>query len=290
MPDSREVYKTRIDAALMLINRNLADDLDLAQLAQAAYFSAFHFHRIFSAVMGETPQQFLNRVRLEKAANMLVKNPRFSITQIALACGFSSPAIFARSFKKHFGLTANQYRKAGISLPACNPASSAKYNSLASKIEVQVCAMPAMNLAYISNLTGYNVVLIRQAWNRLFRWAEAQNLLTKETKVVGISCDDPLITPAKKCRYYACITIPEGTITPSPISQMRIPAGKYVVGHAVCAADEIPLVFQYLYRDWLIDSGYQPADQAPFEIYNAPPDDALEGKYVLDVCIPIIPL
>src|SRR5512133_2556470 len=111
MLDSRSIYKARVDAAIMFITEHLAEDLSLEDIAEAAHFSSFHFHRIFSAMVGETPQQFLNRVRLERAANFLVKNPAHSITQIALSCGFSSSATFARSFKKHFGITANEYRK-----------------------------------------------------------------------------------------------------------------------------------------------------------------------------------
>jgi len=290
MPNSREIYKARVDAALALINQNLDDDLNLEQLAQAVHFSPFHFHRIFSAVVGETPQQFVNRVRLERAANMLIKNPQDAITEIALDCGFSSSATFARAFKKHFGMTATQYRETETQRPVYSALSTAKHHNLVMKIEVEVRRMPALNLAYVSNLEGYDIDLISQAWNQLFRWGEARDLITEETRFLGISFDDPLITPAEKCRYYACITIPEGTPTRDPIGQMQIPAGKYAVTHVACTAGEIQLVYQYLYRDWLLDSGYQPADQPPYEIYYATPDNHPAGKYVLDVCIPVIPL
>lgn len=111
MSDSRSIYKARVDAAIMMIHEHLNEKLVLEDLAKSAGFSAFHFHRLFSAMVGETPQQFLTRVRLERAANMLVKYSGYSITQIALNCGFSSPSVFARSFKNHFGISANEYRK-----------------------------------------------------------------------------------------------------------------------------------------------------------------------------------
>jgi AraC family transcriptional regulator len=63
-------------------------------------------------MIGETPNVFVNRLRVEKAANMLQKNPLLSITDIAFDCGFSSSAAFARSFKQYFGISASKWRKA----------------------------------------------------------------------------------------------------------------------------------------------------------------------------------
>jgi AraC family transcriptional regulator len=290
MTDPRAIYKARVDAAIVFIEEHLAEDLDLKDLAQAAHFSAFHFHRIFSAVVGETPQQFLNRVRLERAANMLVKNPAHSITQIALTCGFSSPATFARSFKKHFGMAASQYRKAEHRLmpPGIFPVEQDQ-NELP-QFTVEVRNVPAWNLAYISNLRGYCPDLIYPAWDQLFRWAAARDLVTEETRALGISLDDPLITPPEKCRYYACLTLPDEITPQPPIGFMKLAGSKCAVAHVTCTAEQIQGVFTYIYRHWLVSSGYQPADLPPYEVYQVTSETNPEGKFILDVHIPIVPL
>ena len=71
------------------IETHIDEPMDLATLASVAHFSPYHFHRLFAGLMGETLNQFIQRVRLEKAAAMLINQPNESITQVAFACGFS---------------------------------------------------------------------------------------------------------------------------------------------------------------------------------------------------------
>ncbi len=290
MLDSRSIYKARVDAAMLYVHEHLTEDLNLEDLANSAHFSAFHFHRIFSAVVGETPQQFLNRVRLERAANMLVKYYGYSITQIALACGFSSSATFARSFKKHFNMTANQYRQAESKPLALSVRLPDIDQNVNPPFKVEIREVAAWNLAYVSNLKGYKIDLICKAWDQLFRWATAHDLISNETRVLGISFDDPYITPPEKCRYYACITLPDEINPQPPIGFMKLAGSKCAVAHVTCAAEQIRGVYMYIYRNWLLDSGFQPADLPPYEIYQATPETNPEGKYVLDIYIPIVPL
>ncbi len=287
---SKQIYKSRVDAAIIFINEHLADDLNLEHVAQAAHFSPFHFHRIFTVTIGETPHEFINRVRLERAANMLVKMESLSITEIALACGFSSSATFARSFKKHFGVTASAYRERGAGLSAPRPAAYDRESEPTATLDVEIKTMPRFHVAYVSSLEGYGHDLIREAWEKLCRWADARDLITPEAKMLGISFDDPWITPQDKCRYYACITVPKGVIFDHTVGLMDIEGGKYAVGRLVGQPREIQLAFRFFYGDWLLDSGYQPADLPCYELYYATPGADPAGNYVVDICIPVTPL
>src|SRR5258708_11184711 len=96
------------------IQAHLADPGDLERLAGGACFSPFHFHRLFRAWMGETLQTFVHRLRLERAAQLLVFNRSRSISDIAMECGFSSSSAFARAFKGAFGASASEWRKRKI--------------------------------------------------------------------------------------------------------------------------------------------------------------------------------
>ena len=126
---SRAEYRNRIERVVIFIHDHLNEPLDLARVAAESHFSPYHFHRVFQGAMNETPQDYINRTRLERAANYLTKTKEMSITDIALACGFSSSSTFARSFKKHFGVTARQY-------------STGRYlQSLADACNSQVCTM-----------------------------------------------------------------------------------------------------------------------------------------------------
>ena len=93
------------------IDRHLDESLELATLAEVAHFSSFHFHRLFSAWMGETLGDYLRRRRLEVAALRLVAQPRVPVMNVALSVGFGSAEAFARAFKTRFGCTATTRRR-----------------------------------------------------------------------------------------------------------------------------------------------------------------------------------
>ena len=72
----RDEYIARINRVIDYIEANPDQDLTLSGLAEVAYFSRFHFHRIFRAIVGETLNQFIQRNRVEKAASQLINNPK----------------------------------------------------------------------------------------------------------------------------------------------------------------------------------------------------------------------
>jgi AraC family transcriptional regulator len=109
----RAQYASRINRVYDHIQANLDKELTLAELADVARFSPYHFHRLFHAMVGETLNAFIQRLRVEKAAAMLLQNPGESITDIAFFCGFSGSSVFARAFREAFGRSASQWRASG---------------------------------------------------------------------------------------------------------------------------------------------------------------------------------
>jgi AraC family transcriptional regulator len=287
----RARYLSRIEKSLQYIERNLSGKLDLEVLARESSFSPFHFHRLFSALVNESPLEYINRQRLERAANLLVKSPSLSMTEVALQTGFSTPSNFARSFKKHFGCSASDYARRNrkpdqpyswISLEAPAPPSS-KFELP----EVSILTMPALHLAYFNSKHGYETRAVKEAWLTLFNWASSRKIDIHSQKLIAISFDDPEITPPAKCRYLACLTIPLEIQTDSRANLMNIRESLCAVCRLSCDVQEFPLAYKALYRDWLPDSGFMLADLPPYEIvYNAPDIDPT-SKYVFDLCIPV---
>jgi AraC family transcriptional regulator len=111
-----ESYSARINRVIDYIDAHLGDEMDLETLASIACFSKYHFHRLFATHTGETLGAFIQRLRLDKAANLLCSRSDSTVTQIALDCGFSGSAAFAKSFKDRFGQSATAWR-AGKSKP-----------------------------------------------------------------------------------------------------------------------------------------------------------------------------
>lgn len=290
---SRAEYRSRIEQVVVYINDHLNGHLDLASVAAVSHFSPYHFHRIFHGAMNETPQAYINRLRLERAANYLMKFKSMSVTDIALACGFSSSSSFARAFKQHFGVSAREY------------ASGRYLRSLADACNSQVCTMamgetpawnveikdiPPLHLACLPCLQGYSLPQICGTWERLDRWAVAHRALRPDTIRLGISMDDPTITPEEKCRYLAAITIHEEIVRDRLVSIMDVPAMTCAVFHVELLIDQFQSYYHSVYRDWLPDSGLQPADFPCYEVYLQPPSEDTGGAYHMDIHIPVVPI
>jgi AraC family transcriptional regulator len=90
-----------------------ANDQTLSDLAAALGLSPSHAHRILTESLGETPKEYTLRLRLDRAAGMLATT-RDTILDIALVCGFESHEVFARAFRRRFGITPSAYRKRGL--------------------------------------------------------------------------------------------------------------------------------------------------------------------------------
>ncbi|WP_230351424.1 helix-turn-helix domain-containing protein [Lelliottia sp. WAP21] len=94
---------------LAYIDANLAQPLTLDELAQQAALSEYHFARMFRQSMGRAPHQYVMQQRLEKAKALVLAN-ELPLTEIALACGFSSASHFSNRFKLATGFTPSQLR------------------------------------------------------------------------------------------------------------------------------------------------------------------------------------
>ncbi|TDN64175.1 helix-turn-helix domain-containing protein [Scandinavium goeteborgense] len=97
---------------LAYMEANLAQPLTLADLAQEAALSEYHFARMFSLSMKMAPHQYVMQRRMARAQE-LVRHTALPLTDIALACGFSSASHFSNRFKSALGITPSQLRAAG---------------------------------------------------------------------------------------------------------------------------------------------------------------------------------
>jgi AraC family transcriptional regulator len=106
-PSSKDMG--RASDVIQFIEKNYSSHLTLAELADIAGVSSFHFVRIFRAVTGITPYQFVMRLRLREAATQLLrtKNP---ITDIAFQVGYGDLSRFIRTFKAASGLSPSGFR------------------------------------------------------------------------------------------------------------------------------------------------------------------------------------
>ena len=94
-----------------MIEQQLAEPLNIGQLAAHCALSPYHFARMFRQSFGVPPHQYLLARRLARARDLL-RNSAMGLGDIALACGFASASHFANRFKQTVGATPGEYRAA----------------------------------------------------------------------------------------------------------------------------------------------------------------------------------
>jgi len=315
-----EEYRSRINRVIDYIESQIEHDLTLKELADIAGFSPFHFHRIFSGVVRETLYGFIQRIRLEKAASKLVQNPRKSITQIGLECGFTSSSAFARAFREKYGISASSWRAGGYTEFSKNSTTKSKEHQLSGNIrqdfvvypsytqhkqiwrvemkkgtmktDIEVKEMPEITVAYVRHIGPYkaNPDVFQNLFNRLMMWAGPRGLMSQpDLKVMCIYYDDPEITEDSKLRVDACISVPKNTKVDGEVGKTTIPAGNYAIGHFELGTDEYQNAWNAIYSGWLPESGYQPADGPCYELYPGNMDEQT-AKHKVDIYVPVKPL
>jgi len=308
-------YEKRINTVLDYIEANLDRNLTLEELAEVSCFSRFHFARIFSSLMGETLFQFIQRIRLEKAAARLVSETREPILNVALDCGFASASSFSKSFKQKFGVSPSQWRSnpgqvnRNSGTEDSNRAKASGYtlrhteynkNSIVWRYEmnknevvVEVREEEPVTVAYIRHVGPYagNDDLFKKLFGRLYQWAGPRGLIDHEkTRCLNIYHDNPEITEESKLRLSACLTVPEGTPAEGDINIMTIPGGKYAVGHFEIHPREYGEAWNFLCGEWISQSGFEPDDRPCFEMMMNDPETHPEGRHIVDIYEPVKPL
>lgn len=315
-PDaSRREYIARVNRVIDHIEQHLPEPMPLARLAEVACFSPFHFHRIFKALTGETLTTFVQRLRVERAASMLVTDPEMPITHIALDCGFASSASFARVFKSTFGMSATEWRRAtpgermadrkiGQTFRKVRKATSdsnayfmssnlsSKEKAMTQSPNIQVQELAELNVAYVRNVGPYagDSELFGALFGRLMQWAGPRGLCTPEAQYLSVPHDDPKVTEEEKLRISVCISVPSGTEAEGDVGIMKLAGGAYAVGHFEIKTHEIPDAWNTMMGDWLVDSGYQPDDRLCYERCLNNPNEHPEHLHIIEICVPVRPL
>jgi len=285
------------------IDRHLDEPLDLETLAGVAHFSPFHFHRLFSAWMGEALGEYVRRRRLEIAAQRLISQPAVPVLQVALSVGFGSTEAFARAFKTRFGLTPSSWRVAGygnrgqLNRKPDQAAAAAWRNddevsktySREASMNVKLVDRQPATIAYLRHVGPYGRELSRFWQDTVYPWMETNHLLGRPR--FGISLDDPGITAPEKCRYDAAVEVEPGFVGAGKHLKTSLPGGKYAAASFRGTAGEIGDAWMALLRDWLPGSGLQ-LDARPLFEYYAPEMtmDQETGAFQCDICIPVTTL
>ncbi len=285
-------YRSRVNRVVDFVESDISAEFSLEGLAEVAGFSKYHFNRIFHALTGESLFAFIQRVRVEKAAALLLNNQSTPIINIALDCGFSSSAAFSRCFKKHLGMSASRWRQSDDCRTDVSPAHFSSSDIMQIEPEsVDVRDIPGRTLAYVRHTGIYkgDEELFVRLFEKLFQWAVPRDLaVPDETDSFVLYHDSIDITAGDLLRISGCIEVPQETLVSGEIGTLAFKGGRHVCARFRLDSTEYAEAWRWVFSSFFPSSGFQPADGLSFEFYPAQSQDG--EKTLVEICVPVKPL
>ena len=99
-----------LEPALLYVSRHYAEEILVEQMARSCMMSESHFRRMFTAMVGVSPLEYINRYRIHRSLNLLHSTSE-SIQNIAARTGFPSITTFNRNFQRCVGQNPSVWRK-----------------------------------------------------------------------------------------------------------------------------------------------------------------------------------
>lgn len=277
-PETRLDYGRRILRVSDYIAANLDGDLGVERLADVAFFSPFHFHRIYREATGETIADTVRRLRLHRAAVELTRDDA-PLERIAKRAGYGTLAAFSRAFAADYGIPPGAYRLRGSLLPP-HPRKS---KTMPDDYRVEIAPFAGARLAALEHRGDYQA--IGNTFARLQIGFAASGLAFSRS--FGIYFDDPESVPEKELRAEAGLVTDAAIPALEGIREVKIPA-------MLCASvlhkgpyAELERAYRHLFRDWLPESGYEAADFSCFEEYLNDPRETPPQELLTRVHLPL---
>jgi AraC family transcriptional regulator len=241
-------------------------------LAEKAHFSPFHFQRIFKSVVGETPKQYIKRLKLEAAAQNIFLKPETSILEIAFNYGFTSLEAFSRAFKNYYTVSPDSFRnssqeqkikilnnKTGITM--FDKANMFKFRSVISNynhenLEIEVIKSFPRKLIYLYH-SYKDIDMIIESYKKLEAWGRARELINYNAEKLGLLFDFPAFTSHDNTRFYTCITVNRQIEVTGDVGYMELPSRTYAVFKIKIGIDEIIKSVSLFTTRWIPKSGYE---------------------------------
>ena len=279
---TKEEYQRRLNIVVEYINENLGSELDLIRLAEVSMFSPFHFHRVFRAFLGETPGEYITRIRIETAARLL-RYTSLPVEDIACNVGYEVPSSLSKSFKQFYNISPREYRnnKNHIIMKPIIETSEMKLR------QPRIVEQMPKKVIYIHSTGAYNEQDYGSMFQRLWRHVKEEGLFSAGIEHIGIYHDDPKVTANEKLRTDVCLVVPKAVSTKGEISIKEIAGGKYAVFTYQGAYDNLSRVYDAIYSQWLPDSGYELRNVPSFEKYINSPERTAPEKLKTEIYLPI---
>lgn len=290
--DTRVNYEEVVAKTVEEIKGRLDDPPSFRELADMAFLSPYHFHRIFRAMLGESPAEMTRRLRLERAA-WQVRNTTLPITEIAFDAGYATHEAFTKAFQSEFETSPSSFRS-GLrqcqGIPSRNglhflPEGFTLFHFIdqgGMEMKTEVVEMPAKRLAGIRHTGAYHT--IGRTFEVLGQKAGPLGLFKgPDSMMIGLYYDDPETTPESELQSMAAVSVDEDAQI-GDLEESRLEAGKYLKAEFVGHYSGLDQAWAQFYGKSIAESGHALRDGACLEVYvsdhaTTPPDQLVTHLY-----------
>jgi AraC family transcriptional regulator len=271
-----------------------------SELSDIAFFSKYHFHRVFVAHLGMSVGKYTKLLRFKQASYQLAFRHEVSLLDIAIGCGYENASSLSREFKKVLRISPSAFRKSpdwplwhqvvDPLLPSVNSlANHLKDKNMPANDQtqsVQIIDFPETKLAALEHRGAPNKVM--ETVGKFIQWRKENGPSPKFSDTYNILYDDPANVAPEDYRFDVCASIktPLKQNTYSVIEKV-IPSGRCAVLRHIGAGSGLGQSINYLYSHWL--------EQSDASLRNFPCfikrvtfyPDVPEHEMIIDIYLPI---
>ncbi len=261
----------RFFKSIEYVEQHLYDKVSVHQIAAASHYSTYHFSRIFKALVGDTPKEYLRKRRLTVAAKQLLSED-VSILDLALLCQFDSQEAFTRAFKALFNVTPAQYRKKNdpFRLLYKDQFSPNMLHFLKNEISMEptIITRPAMKIVGIASQYDNKDLSLGKLWTAFKPYRDnIPNRIGEECFGIYESYEehDDEITFS----YVCSVQVKSFDDIPQGMSGREIPEqlyAKFIHKGPISSLDQ---TLKHIWGSWLPKSKYEYVEKPDFELYPA---------------------
>lgn len=284
---TKNAYAKRFQLVFDYIEQHLDHNLSLEQLSAVAHFSAFHFHRQFTAYCGMPLARYIQVQRLKRASYRLAFNPHDKVIDIAFDAGFQHAESFSRAFRQTFGITPSQFRQ--------QPDWSRWHQSLPTstierehQMQVKIVDFPSTKVAVLTHQG--TVELLNETAANFIAWRKTSGCSpVASSHTYGLAPNDPTTTMPEAFRFTfaGSITAPIAEDNPFGVTNSEIPAGRCAVVRHLGSHEHLTQCARALYSDWLPESGEELRDFPLLFHYHNFIHDVPAHELVTDIYLPL---
>jgi|SRR5215469_1776070 len=275
-------YRNRIERVIKAISAAPLAPHRLDDLARLAHFSPFHFHRIYSAIVGERVAETARRIRLARAAHLLATTGR-PVTDVAMEVGYESVQTFSRAFCSLTQVAPRTFRARRMRLSEL-VVGPRVINHGGKQMKVEIVERRPLNVWAFRHRGP--MAEVQKTYNRLWQWQIDHGIAGRTNEAMGICYGDGEAAD-DGFRYYAAIEWDEPVRAADGAERLEVPGGKYACYRLLGSYHGIPTAFGQLYGEWLPAKGYEPDDRPGLEIYRNNPFNTPANELITDLLIPL---